>query len=166
MGTSTPSLSWDASTKFCALGNDATTCASGKQCPAGSAKRCLLASGAKQCPAGYVADRSWFTGSSMGSCTCGGCGLASGQDCSQAKWAFGYGVCPYASITNNGTDINQFFTFSASGGSGPFPTTIAVGYELIASIMGSPTAGVCGAAMAVESGNTTGTGQQTLCCQP
>lgn len=66
----------------------------------------------------------------------------------------------------SGGSASNFYTLSAAGGSGRYPADVLVGNELIASIIGSPTAGVCRAAQAVPGGSASGTGEQTLCCAP
>lgn len=164
-GSSVASTEWGSTTKFCAIGASVATCASGKKCPPAGRPLCLLSSGSKQCPAGFTESGSgWFTDARAGACACSGCGIASGQDCSGAKWAFGYGVCPAASIRNSGTSVDSFYTLSAAGGTGQYPTQVAVASELIGSIVGSPSAATCSKPMAVPTGDSTGTNEQTLCC--
>lgn len=164
-GSSSATTKWGDTTKFCAVGSGVATCASGKKCPAAGHPLCVLSPGSKQCPSGFVESGSgWFTDARAGSCACTGCGLASGQDCSQAKWAFGYGVCPAAALTDTSKSVDQFYTLSAAGGTGQYPQQVLVASELIGSIVGTPSVATCSEAKAVPTSESAGTGEQTLCC--
>jgi len=169
-GATAPLPAWQTSLNFCPLASDATTCPSG-QCAPPATKICVLAAGTQPCPAGFTAmgaSGSWATGATAAgaACTCGGCGVASGESCAGTLMTVGYGVC--ANPTPTGVSLaGQFKGDGTSPPVVPNASNTLGGWlasELFPSLAGTPTPGVCAMPRAIPSGGYTPTGSQTVCC--